>query len=128
MWNAIKKVAAKADAALAEQKEKKRDPGIYEDWKKPSTVAAVAKKPVPPAPAPAPAKPAQEPTTIARPRTAIEKVYAKGMQMKEESLNAYAKRDPLMLSHELDKRVQRGEISREYAKWLTEEVRKRRGR
>ena len=52
MWNTLKKIAAKADAALAEQKQKNRDPGIYEDWKKPSPVAAVAKKPVPPAPAP----------------------------------------------------------------------------
>ena len=52
MWNTLKKIAAKFDTALAEQKEKTRDPGIYEDWKKPSPVAAVAKKPVPPAPAP----------------------------------------------------------------------------
>jgi hypothetical protein len=57
MWNILKKIAAKADAALAKDQEKKRDPGIYEDWKKPSPVAAVAKKPVPPPPAPAPVKP-----------------------------------------------------------------------
>lgn len=56
MWKALKKTAAKADEILAKNQEAKRDPGIYEDWKpakpKTSPVAAVAAKPMPPAPAP----------------------------------------------------------------------------
>ena len=128
MWNTLKKIAAKADAALAEHQEKNRDPGIYEDWKKPSPVAAVAKKPVPPPPAPAPLKQAPAPAPTARPRGTAQKVYSRAMELQEESLNAYAKRDPLMLSHLLDKRVQQGEITREYANWIIGEARKRRGK
>ena len=56
MWKAMKKFAAKADEALAKSQQAKRDPGIYEDWKpakpKTSPVAAIAAKPMPPAPAP----------------------------------------------------------------------------
>jgi hypothetical protein len=128
MWDTLKKIAAKADAALAEQKQKNRDPGIYEDWKKPSPVAAVAKKPVPPPPAPAPVKQAPAPAPTARPSGTVQKVYSRAMELQEESLNAYAKRDPLMLSHLLDKRVQQGELTRELANWIIGEARKRRGK
>lgn len=128
MWKALKKTAAKADEILAKNQEAKRDPGIYEDWKpakpKTSPVAAVAAKPMPPAPAPA--KPTVTPT--ARPTGMVQKTYAKAMEIKEESLNNYAKRDPLMLSHLLDKQVQRGEMSREQATWIINEARKRRGK
>ena len=132
MWNTLKKTAAKANEALVKQQEAKRDPGIYEDWKpakpKTSPVAAVAAKPMPPAPAPAPTKPAPTQTTTARPTGTVQRVYSKFTELKEEALNNYAKRDPLMLSHLLDKQVQRGEMPREQATWIMSEVRKRRGR
>lgn len=128
MWKAIKKFAAKADEAIAKQQEAKRDPGIYEDWKpakpKTSPVTAVAAKPMPPAPT----KPAPTQTTTARPTGTVQRVYSKFTELKEEALNNYAKRDPLMLSHLLDKQVQRGEMPREQATWIMSEVRKRRGR
>lgn len=128
MWKAIKKFAAQADEALAKSQQAKRDPGIYEDWKpakpKTSPVAAIAAKPMPPAPAPA--KPAAAPT--ARPTGQIQRVYSRFMELKEETLNNYAKRDPLMLRHLLDKQVQQGEMPKEQATWIMSEVHKRRGR
>jgi hypothetical protein len=128
MWKAIKKIAAKADEILAKSQQAKRDPGIYEDWKpakpKTSPVTAVAAKPMPPAPT----KPAPTQTTTARPTGTVQRVYSKFTELKEEALNNYAKRDPLMLSHLLDKQVQRGEMPREQATWIMSEVRKRRGR
>lgn len=132
-WNVFKminKEATKALGKVEKEIEAKRDPGIYEDWKpakpKTSPVAAIAAKPMPPAPAPA--KPTPTQTTTARPTGAIQKTYTRAMELKEEALNNYAKRDPLMLSHLLDKQVQRGEMTREQATWIMSEVRKRRGR
>ena len=130
-WNVFKmvnKAANKAVGKVEKAIEAKRDPGIYEDWKpakpKTSPVAAIAAKPMPPAPAPT--NPAVAPT--ARPTGAIQKTYTRAMELKEESLNAYAKRDPIMVSHELDKKVQRGEMTREQATWIINEARKRRRR